>query len=395
MKVLMLVLAYYENDARVRRYAESLHRDGHEVEVVALRGKGKAPVEIIEGVELRRVPMARRRGGHLQTLIEYLLFFLWAMLWAARSTFRRRPEIVHVHNMPDFLLFAALVPRLAGARLVLDAHDLMPEVFASKTGLSVEHPLMLPFRLQELISHFVADRMIYATHIFREIAIERGSTEETTSISIMNVADTRIFDSSRHPWTGPEDPQEFRILYLGTVTRRHGVDQLVRVLPVVQERIPGIRLVIHPRLAEGEGRPLEEVVELAEELGVRDRVRVERSLGLHEVPAAMSRASVGAFTPHQDVHIDMALSLKVPEFAAMELPIVAVRTRIMESLFRPDECLLFEDGDLETFAAHLVHLRDHPEEARAMARRARRFLAEHSWEREYQRYAAMLQELRS
>lgn len=393
MKVLMLVLAYYENDARVRRYAESLAKDGSRVEVIALRAPGKPAREMLEGVEIRRVPMARRRGGLIQTLLEYLFFFFWATIWVSRSTLRERPDVVHVHNMPDFLIFAALLPRLRGAKIVLDAHDLMPEVFASKTGLPVDHSAILPFRLQERISHGVAHRVIYATEIFRSLAIERGSVREPRSIAVMNVADTQLFDDRKHPWSGPENPGEFRILYLGTITHRHGVDQIVRVLPLVQERIPGVRLVIHPRLAAGEGKPLVELQELAAELGVGDRVRIERSLTLEEVPEIMSHASVGAFTPHQDVHIDMALSLKIPEYVAMGLPIVTVRTSIMQSLFRPGECLYFDDGDLDAFARHLVFLYENPAEARAMAARAKRFLAEHSWQIEYARYAAMLREL--
>jgi glycosyltransferase involved in cell wall biosynthesis len=123
-----------------------------------------------------------------------------------------------------------------------------------------------------------------------------------------------------HPYRGPDRPGEFVMLYLGTVSRRHGVDQCVRVLPLAAMTVPGIKLVIHSKLASGEGQPLRELLELARTLGVADRVEVRDSLLLQDVPAAMSRASVGVFTPHLDVHIDMALSLKVPEFVA---PVVA------------------------------------------------------------------------
>ncbi|PIE23252.1 MAG: hypothetical protein CSA62_08560 [Planctomycetota bacterium] len=393
MKILMLVLAYYENDARVRRYAESLHQDGHLVEVIALRGPGKPARETLCGVEVRRVPMARRRGGMLQTFLEYLFFFFWGFIYISLSALRNKPAIVHIHNMPDFLVFTALLPRLRGSKIVLDVHDLMPEVFASKTGLPVVSSLILPLRLEERLSLGVSDRVIFATEIFRRLAVDRGSTKIEDSLAIMNVADPTLFDAKKHPWTGPEDPNEFRVLYLGTITHRHGVDQIVRVLPLVREAIPGIRFVVHPRLAAGEGRPLQELEELAAELGVADLLRIERALSLEEVPEVMSQASVGAFTPHQDVHIDMALSLKVPEFVAMGLPIIAVRTRIMESLFQDGEVLYFEDGELEQFARHLIYLHRHPDAARDMAKRARRFLSEHSWQQEYQRYGKMLEEL--
>jgi len=45
-------------------------------------------------------------------------------------------RLIHVHNMPDVLLFSALVPRLLGAKILLDLHDPTPEVFRVIYGLN-------------------------------------------------------------------------------------------------------------------------------------------------------------------------------------------------------------------------------------------------------------------
>ena len=44
--------------------------------------------------------------------------------------------------MPDALVFAAAVPRLLGARVVLDLHECMPEFFSVKFGVPMEHPVV-------------------------------------------------------------------------------------------------------------------------------------------------------------------------------------------------------------------------------------------------------------
>ncbi|MCB9878039.1 MAG: glycosyltransferase [Planctomycetes bacterium] len=391
LRVCMVVHAYYEGDARVRRYAESLAVLGHRVEVLALRARDKPKREQLRGVEVHRLPLSRRRGGTLRYLFEYLWFTL---LCGIVLTWRcRRYDVVHVHNMPDFLVFAGLLPRLLGRAVVLDVHDLMPEVYCSKFKTSVRHPGIWPIRVQEWLSHRFASACVFATERFRSEAVARGTVREGDSIACMNAADTTLFDAKRHPWRGPEDPARFSLLYLGTVSHRHGVDQCVRVLPLAAQRIPGIRLVIHCKLAEAEGKPLQELKDLAAELGVAERVEIGPPLLLQDVPAAMSRSSVGVFTPHQDVHIDMALSLKVPEFVAMGVPVVAVRTSIMQSLFRDDEVLLFEDGDHQRFADHLVHLFEDPDAGRAMAERAGRFTRERSWDNEFAGYVRLLERL--
>ncbi|MCA8951663.1 MAG: glycosyltransferase [Planctomycetes bacterium] len=390
LRVCMVVHAYYEGDARVRRYGESLAAHGHDVTVLALRAPDKPKCETIRGVRLERLPLSRRRGGTLRYLFEYCWFTLLAgfvLTWRAR-----RYDVVHVHNMPDFLVFAALVPRLFGRAVVLDVHDLMPEVYASKFKTGLGHPGIWPLRVQEWLSHRFASAVVFATERFRRCAIARGTVREARSIAVMNAADTTLFDRQAHPHVGDE-PGRFSMLYLGTVSHRHGVDQCVRVLPLVRDRVPGIRLVIHCKLSEGEGKPLQELKDLAAELGVTDLVEIGPPLPLQEVPAAMSRSSVGVFTPHMDVHIDMALSLKVPEFVAMDVPVVAVRTSIMTSLFREDEVAMFDDGDLATFADLLARLHDDPESARAMVARARRFTRDHAWEREFAGYAELLRTL--
>lgn len=389
----MVVHAYYEGDARVRRYAESLVGLGHRVDVVALRAPGLPAREQVAGVHLWRLPLARRRGGLLRYLWEYLAFTLLCGAVLSWRALRRRHDVVHVHNMPDFLVGAALLPRLLGVRVVLDVHDLMPEVYCSKYRRGMGHPLIWPIRLQEWLSHRFASAVVFATEEFRRCAVARRTVQAARTAVVMNAADPRLFDPRRHPWTGPAEPGAFHLLYLGTVSHRHGVDQCVRVLPLVRQPIPGVRLLVHARLAEAEGAPLQELKVLAAELGVADLVEFRPPLPLTEVPAAMARASCGVFTPHRDVHIDMALSLKVPEFVAMGVPVVAVRTPIMTTLFAEDEVLLFEDGDLAGFAECLQRLHRDPALAAAMVRRAARFTRERGWEREFAGYLELLLQL--
>ena len=389
LRVCMVVHAYYEGDARVRRYAESLVAHGHTVEVLALRAPTAAAREILAGVDVQRLPLSRRRGGVLRYLFEYLWFtVLCGLVLAMRP---RRYDVVHVHNMPDFLVFAALVPRLFGSKVVHDVHDLMPEVYASKFKTGMGHPGIWPLRIQEWLSHRFASVVVFATERFRAVAIRRRTTSRARSTSVMNAADKRVFDRSLHPWRGPGRDGAFDMLYLGTVSHRHGVDQCVGVLPLLSERIPRSRLLIHAKLSEGEGQPMSDLKALIEELGVADRVEIRPPLPLERVPEAMSKASVGVFTPHLDVHIDMALSLKVPEFVAMGVPVVAVRTSIMEELFDSEQVMMFPDGDMRAFADCLARLHENRESALAMTERADRFTIEHSWEREFDRYLMLLE----
>src|SRR4029078_9084829 len=91
----------------------------------------------IDGVRVLRI---QRRSVTETAALTYLAKLSWFALKAAAVLAglhaRRRYDVVHVHNVPDFLGFSALVPKLAGARVILDIHDILPEFYAGKFAAS-------------------------------------------------------------------------------------------------------------------------------------------------------------------------------------------------------------------------------------------------------------------
>ena len=121
-------------------------------------------------------------------LLEYLGFFVLAAWRLLTLHLRRRYGVVQVHNLPDFLVFVALIPKLMGARVILDIHDLMPEFFASKTESDMQSSLVRLLILQEQLSCRFAHQVITVTSEWRETLIRRGVPAVKVAV-VMNVAD--------------------------------------------------------------------------------------------------------------------------------------------------------------------------------------------------------------
>ena len=138
MRVAVLRQGNFELDPRVQREVHALIDAGHEVDVIALRQRGQPYLERDGRLTVRRVPAPRQRGGAVAYLAEYGLFFLAAFALLTALHIRRRYKLVQVHTLPDPLVFAAIVPKLTGARVVLDLHECMPEFFATKFGTDLE-----------------------------------------------------------------------------------------------------------------------------------------------------------------------------------------------------------------------------------------------------------------
>src|SRR5215469_1626986 len=107
-RVAMVSHSVYTSDNRVRRYAESLAARGDRVDVFALsRDQDAGNQQTIEGVRVFRIQnrAAKRERSKLA--------YLWPLLRFLAVTSRRltgrhlqQPyDVVHVHNIPDFLVF--------------------------------------------------------------------------------------------------------------------------------------------------------------------------------------------------------------------------------------------------------------------------------------------------
>src|SRR5205814_1689564 len=124
---------FYESDNRVRRYAETLIKAGNEVDAIVLRRQGQKAYEIIEGVQVHRIQERVKNEKTPLTYLKRLVTFFLLSTWAlTRRHLKARYDIIHVHSVPDFEVFSTLISRLMGAKIILDIHDIVPELYASK-----------------------------------------------------------------------------------------------------------------------------------------------------------------------------------------------------------------------------------------------------------------------
>jgi hypothetical protein len=129
----MVVHSGFPSDVRVAREVGAASRAGFDVTVVALRRPGEPAREQVACADVHRLPVTHRRGASpVRLMTEYVAFAVLATLRVARLTVRRRFDIMQMHNPPDFLIAAAFVPKLLGARVVFDVHDLSSDMFAMR-----------------------------------------------------------------------------------------------------------------------------------------------------------------------------------------------------------------------------------------------------------------------
>ena len=372
-------------DPRVEREARALVLRGHSVDVICARAGREPAREVIEGVTAHRLPVRRRRGaGLVSQLLEYALFTGWAAAKLMLLDARRRYDVVQVHNVPDFLVAAALPARLRGARVVLDLHDLMPEFYASRFGGRLDSLPVRLVRFQERCSAVLADRIITVTRLWRETLIRRGRDPSKVSV-VMNLPDEDLY-VRREPRLGERGA--VHVIYHGTLTHRYGVDLLVRALAVARERIP-LRATIH-----GRGELTDDLRELIGELGLADVVRLSTTrLHATDLAEMIAEADIGVVPNRNDVFTDGILPTKLMEYAGLGVPAVVARSSATTDYFDETMVRYVEPGDVAAMADAIVDLAMDPDGRRGMAVRAQSFTASHPWSAEAARYVSMIEDL--
>jgi glycosyltransferase involved in cell wall biosynthesis len=368
---------YVPQDSRVAREVAALAASGHEVDVVCLRDDHQPRVERRPGVTIWRVPLRHTRGGALRYLAEYGGFFVLASGLVTLLHLRRRYRLVQVNSLPDALVFAAAVPRLLGARVLLDLQECMPEFFATKFGVGPTHPAVRAIARLEQAGIRFADRVITPTAQMREAFADRGADPAKITV-VMDGADGDVF----RPVAVPATEGSFTLISHGTVAEHYGLDTVIEAVALLRDKIPGLRLDIY-----GDGPDLPRLRRIARQRGVADRVRFSGGfVPIDELVAALARADVGVVAMRRDPFRDVTLAGKMFDFIAMGKPVVSSRTRSVEQTFDPSCIALFESGDAEDLARVLRILHHDPERRAAMARRAAAVAEKYQWARQREIY---------
>jgi glycosyltransferase involved in cell wall biosynthesis len=386
----MIVHAYYEEDPRVRRQAETLVAAGRHVRVIGLRRAGDPVDSELGGVRIHHLDVQRHQGAGVGVYVrEYVAFLLRAMWAAVRLHRSERFAVAQVHSPPDFLVFATLPLRLVGVPVILDLHEAMPEFFRTRFP-GVRNPLVhRSLRLQERVSIGFASATITVTDAMRERLIGLGHAPDDVHV-VVNSPSLARFDATAHQRRAFRQDGRLRLVYTGALTPTYELDVTLRAVAAVHARRPDLDLVLD---LYGRGDSEEGLRTLARDLGIEDRVVFHGRIPIDEVPAVLAAADIGLAPTRLDRFTALTVSGKVYEYAAMGKPIVASALPTVQRDFPPHSVMTYPSGDASAMAAAIERLADDAEEREAAVSLASAAVAASAWEHSAAGYLALVDRL--
>jgi glycosyltransferase involved in cell wall biosynthesis len=364
----ILIIAYtnYYQDPRVKRHAEALAERGDTVDVISL-GYGPRDHNTHGLHSLFALPMGRYRGDNSRSYLgSYWQFFRMASKLARQLSRERRYSLVIVCTMPDAAVVTALGPRWRGAKILLDIHDTMPELYQEKwRGLRGALGSRL-LRIEELASTWLAHRVLAVHEPHRERLVRAGVREDKIHV-VANSPDPRIFT----PRTALPHNDRFNLVCHGTVTRRLGLDLVIEALQTADSRID--LTVI------GEGDYLPAVKELTERLNLNRRVAFLPTMNVERLPAVLSQMDAGIVPNRESAATHLMLPSKLLEYATLGVPIITTRLRAVEHYFPDDSVYYVEPGNVPALVDAINAMAGHPEMRADLGRGAAEVMSGLSW----------------
>ncbi len=385
MKACMLAYTFYDADNRVRRYAEALVKRGDQVDAIAVAREGQPAFEIIQGVRVFRIQKRLiDETGPVSYLIKLVLFF-FRSAWLVTIKHLREPyDLIHVHSVPDFEVFATLIPRLMGARVILDIHDIVPEFYASKFKVGERSIVFRLLVFLEWLSIAYSSHVIISNHLWQKTLVGRSVRPEKCT-TLINYPDLTIF------WRRPSparNQDEFVMCYPGTLAWHQGLDIAIDAVSLLRDRAPGLRFFII-----GDGPDREKLRSMIHERDLEDRVFLKGLIPLEGVAEIMAGTDVGVVPKRSDSFGNEAFSTKIMEFMAMGVPVIASRTRIDEYYFNDELVQFFESGNAGDLATKILSLMQEPARRAQLAARSAEFIALNSWDVRKQEYFELVDRL--
>lgn len=352
MKSCMVVYSYYPFDPRVRKEVRALVAKGHTVDVICLREEGESWTEVVDGATIHRLSLSARRGGYLTYGYQYISFLLMSFMKLTRLFLKYRYDIIHVHSLPDFQVFVALVPKLYGKKVVLDLHEAMPEIFAARFGVGKDSWQFRFAALLEMISYWFANRIITVNDAIKDRLVERGAKAERISI-VMNSPDVTLnADRDMSSFVAEKDLKgKFVLMYVGGINPERNVEVLIEATSILKDKIP-IRLFVY---GYGKEEYFGELRQLASRLNVVEEVEFGGWVPHEDVLSYLDLSEIGVVSYVHNPLTEVAIPNKVFEFASLSKPLIIARLDALESVFG-NSALFYQPENAKDLANKILQL---------------------------------------
>jgi glycosyltransferase involved in cell wall biosynthesis len=387
LNVCFIYFARFNNNAVLYREAKAMKAKGFDVDILCLRvNQDEKIFEIVDGLNVYKIQLRKfNEKSMIIYFVRLALFFIKSTFFLSTVGILRGYNIIHITSPPDMMVFSAIIPKLAGSRVILDIHDIGPELYMRKLNVGNDRRIIKLLQYIEKISSRFADHVITVTDIWKE-KLSKRSVESSKCTVLLNVPDGDLFKPVSRKKNSLSS--SINLYYHGTLDEHFGVDTLIKAMPLIKKSIPNVRLNIY-----GGGRIYDDLTNLAHQLGTWDYVRFNDFVPFFELPRILSEADLGIVPTKDSVFSDELLAMKSLEYISLGIPIVISRTKTHSYYYKDDMVKFFRAGSHEDLAKSVIGIIGNPKEQKRLVAKTEEFMEKHNWTVYREKYFSVIDQL--
>jgi len=358
-----LTTVHAYNDGRIfNKECRTLSKKGYQVHLIA----PNAPDKVENGIYVHGISRSSNR-------IKRMLITTYKVYKKAKEI---NADIYHFHD-PE-LIFAGLMLKSAGKKVVYDVHEDVPRQILSK--------YWIPRNLRKIVSKFVElienfcskkfDGIIAATpYIARRFEKMDVLTETINNYPLLH----ELWTEADHC---PEKEQA--VIYVGGITSQRGLFQMIEAIELTK-----YKLYLGGNFAVEKERNIAMTMsgwKKTIELGFINR---------DEMKEYIAKSSAGLVLFHPEPNHIHAQPNKLFEYMSAGLPVIASNFPLWKEIVEGNQCGICVDPlNVDEIRQSIDWIMDHPGEALEMGKNGRKAIEEkYNWENESKKLIEFYQKL--
>jgi len=285
---------------------------------------------------------------------------------------RRRYRVIHVHSLPDFLVFAALPCRVLGARLILDLHESMPEIYRARfprRGGSLLERLAV---FGQRVSCAFANLIVTVNPEIAGILESRGVPAERVII-IENSPDWSPAMAVPSGVKGPDESHQ--IIILGGLNSERDIPVVIQAAHIMRSG-PRIQWRI---IGPGEAVYVRALRDSVHAFGLDGIVSIEEEVSAEMARSLLPKTIVGVVSYQLNPLTQIATPNKAYEYAVAGKAMVVADLKGLRTLLG-DAPLYYRPGDSQDLAQKIGFLVENSSERERRGQAARQQIDGHRWD---------------
>jgi glycosyltransferase involved in cell wall biosynthesis len=357
------------------REAKALQEKGFNVDIICLRlSEKEKTLNVHDGLNVYGIQARPTAEKSVLAYMENLfLFFIKAFAMVTIFSFSRRYKIVHITTPPDFMVLTALVPKIFGAKLIMDIHDIGPELFVRKLGAEEDIRMFRILKFIEKISAMFVDHVITVTDIWKDKLVKRSVRSSKCSV-LLNVPDDNLFKPLNK--NNREQLDYFNLYYHGSLEEHFGVDTMLEAMPVIKQHISNVRLHIY---GGKRGRLYDDFKKQIQDMKMQDYVFLHDAVPFHVLPEILKDADLGIVPTKNGYFSDEAISMKSMEYIFLHIPIVISQTMAHSHYYDKSMVKFFIPTDKNSLADAVIYLYENPHIRIENVINTEKFIKKYGW----------------